>query len=80
MAATSRSHGATGHPTPAGSNKKIDYAISRIGAINTFLTQGFDEPSTLEETIAAMGDLVSERESVDRRRPPRKDRRKTDAE
>jgi len=65
----------------AGSNKKIDYAISRIDAINTFLTQGFDEPSSLEDTIAAMGDLVSERESADRRRPTRKgiDRRKTDA-
>lgn len=65
----------------AGSNKKIDYAISRIDAINTFLTQGFDEPSSLEDTVAAMGDLVSERESVDRRRPTRKgiDRRKTDA-
>ncbi|WP_306547031.1 FliI/YscN family ATPase [Desulfobulbus sp.] len=66
----------------AGSNKKIDYAISRIDAINTFLTQGFDEPSTLEETIAAMGDLVSERQGADRRRPNRKgfDRRKTDAD
>jgi flagellum-specific ATP synthase len=64
----------------AGSNKKIDYAISRIDAINAFLVQGFDESSTLEETITAMGELVSDREVTDRRRMGRKgyDRRKTD--
>lgn len=63
-----------------GSNKKIDYAISRVDAINTFLTQGFDESSSLEETIAAMGELVSERQVPDRRRPGRKgpERRKND--
>jgi flagellum-specific ATP synthase len=64
----------------SGSNKKIDYAISRIDAINTFLTQGFNESSTLEETINAMGELVSDRRGSDRRRPSRKgfDRRRTD--
>ena len=64
----------------AGSNKKIDYAISRIEAINGFLTQGFDESSPLEETIIAMGELVSDRQVTDRRRVGRKgyDRRKTD--
>ena len=64
----------------AGSNKKIDYAIARIEAINTFLTQEFAESSTLEETLALMGDLVSDRQPADRRRPGRKglDRRKTD--
>ena len=64
----------------AGSNKKIDYAISRIEGINNFLAQGFDESSTLEETITAMGDLVSDRQESERRRPGRKDfdRRKTD--
>jgi|UPI0002DC376A flagellum-specific ATP synthase len=63
-----------------GSNKKIDYAISRMDAINAFLTQGFEESSTLEETIAAMGELVSDRQGNDRRRAGRKgfDRRKTD--
>jgi len=63
-----------------GSNKKIDYAISRMDAINTFLTQGFNESSSLEETLAAMGDLVSDRQGNDRRRAGRKglDRRKTD--
>ena len=64
----------------AGSNKKIDYAISRIDAINSFLIQGFDEPAPLEETITALGDLVSDRESAERRRPGRRgfDRRRTD--
>jgi flagellum-specific ATP synthase len=64
----------------AGSSKKIDYAISRMEAINTFLTQGFNESSSLADTIAAMGALVSERRGDDRRRPGRKgfDRRKTD--
>jgi flagellum-specific ATP synthase len=63
-----------------GSNKKIDYAISRMDAINTFLTQGFNESSSLEETLTAMGDLVSDRQGNDRRRVGRKglDRRKTD--
>lgn len=63
-----------------GSNKKIDYAISRMEAINEFLVQGFTESSTLEDTISAMGDLVSERQVVDRRKMGRKgfDRRKSD--
>ena len=64
-----------------GSNKKIDYAISRMDSINEFLVQGFSESSPMEETISAMGDLVSDRQGNDRRRLGRKgfDRRKTDA-
>ncbi|MCL2789982.1 MAG: FliI/YscN family ATPase [Desulfobulbus sp.] len=62
----------------AGSNKKIDYAIARIDAINTFLTQEYDESSSLEKTLAAMGDLFSDRQAADRRRMTRLDRRKTD--
>jgi flagellum-specific ATP synthase len=64
----------------AGSNKKIDYAVSRIEAINAFLAQGFNESSTLEETITTMGDLVSDRQESERRRPGRKDfdRRRSD--
>ena len=64
----------------AGSSKKIDYAIARIDAINTFLTQGYEESATLDGTIDAMGDLVSDRHA-DRRRTGRAkgfDRRKTD--
>ncbi len=62
----------------AGSNKKIDYAISKIDAINKFLCQGFNESASLEETIRDLGILVSDRKGGDRRRPGRRnvDRRK----
>ncbi len=56
----------------AGSNKKIDYAISRIDAINTFLCQGFNEAAPMEETIKDLGILVSDRKAVERRRPGRR--------
>jgi len=64
----------------AGSNKKIDYAVSRIDAINSFLIQSYDESSTFEESVAALGDLVSDRQAADRRRAGRPgfDRRKGD--
>lgn len=44
-----------------GSNKKIDYAISRIEAVNDFLQQGMDEPFDLETTISQMNQLVLDR-------------------
>lgn len=56
----------------AGSNKKIDYAISRIDAINTFLCQGFNEAATMEETLRDLGVLVSDRQAKERRRPSRR--------
>jgi len=56
----------------AGSNKKIDYAIARIDAINAFLRQSFNESVTLEETIRELGILVSDRKGRDRRRPGRR--------
>ncbi|HHL34718.1 MAG TPA: FliI/YscN family ATPase [Desulfobulbaceae bacterium] len=56
----------------AGSNKKIDYAISRIDAINNFLCQGFNESASLEDTIRDLGVLVSDRKGRDRRRPGRR--------
>jgi len=61
-----------------GSNPKIDYAISRIDAINDFLKQGLTEACDMETSIAGMGSLVSERVKKDRRRPGRRssDRRK----
>ncbi len=63
----------------AGSNPRIDYAISRIDAINTFLHQRMDEASSLDESISAMGELVSDRQGDDRRRPGRRsvERRKS---
>lgn len=51
----------------AGSNPKIDYAISRIDAVNEFLCQGMEERDTLEGTTAAMTELL-----LDRRAEPRK--------
>ena len=62
----------------AGSNPKIDYAISRIDGINQFLTQSINESSPMEASIADMGSLVSDREGKERRRPGRrgKERRK----
>ncbi len=56
----------------AGSNKKIDYAISRIDAINKFLCQEFNESASLEETIRDLGILVSDRKGNERRRPGRR--------
>ena len=35
----------------SGSNKEIDYAISKIGAVNSFLMQQVDEKFTFDETI-----------------------------
>ncbi|AGF79605.1 type III secretion system ATPase, FliI/YscN [Desulfocapsa sulfexigens DSM 10523] len=55
-----------------GSNPKIDFAVSKINAINTFLRQGYDETTPLKETIESLGLLLSERkgdtdERLDRR-------------
>jgi len=50
----------------AGSNPKIDYAISRIDAVNEFLCQGMDERDTLAGTTAAMTDLVLNRRAEHR--------------
>ena len=35
----------------AGSNKEIDYAITKIDAVNSFLTQQVEEKFTFEETV-----------------------------
>lgn len=50
-----------------GSNPRIDYAISRIEAVNDFLCQGMGERDTLDGTLKAMQQLV-----LDRRAEPRK--------
>jgi len=44
-----------------GSNPKIDYAISKIEAINDFLRQNFTETATLKESIERMGTVLSDR-------------------
>ncbi|MDH3346558.1 MAG: flagellar protein export ATPase FliI [Desulfobulbaceae bacterium] len=54
-----------------GTNPAIDYAISRIDPINDFLRQQTHEASSLEETMAAIGELVDERKSDSRRKQER---------
>jgi len=48
-----------------GSNPKIDYAVSKIDAINTFLRQNFDETSSLKQTLEALGGLLTDRKDED---------------
>lgn len=58
-----------------GSNPKIDYAISKIDAINDFLKQNFDETTTLQKSLEQLGRLLSDRKDEE---PPRKNRRISD--
>jgi len=58
-----------------GSNSKIDFAIKKIDAIDTFLKQGYDETTPLKETVEMMGQLLSERKDDS---DARKDRRESD--
>jgi len=58
-----------------GSNPKIDFAIQKIDAINSFLCQGYDETTPLKETIESLGMLLSERKDDG---DERKDRRESD--
>ena len=44
----------------SGSNKEIDYAIEKIGAINAFLRQETDEKFTFEEEVAALEAIFDE--------------------
>ncbi len=58
-----------------GSNPQIDFAISKIEAINTFLQQRFDESSTLKQTKIDLGEVLNERKEAP---PQTKKRRKND--
>jgi flagellum-specific ATP synthase len=58
-----------------GSNPKIDYAISKIEAINAFLKQNFDETTTLQKSLEQLGILLSDRRDEE---PPKKNRRISD--
>ena len=44
-----------------GSNPKIDYAISKIDALNEFLRQNFTETSSMKITLEQLGTVLSER-------------------
>ncbi len=44
----------------SGSNKNIDYAISKIDAVNEFLVQNTDEKFLFEEELKLLGEIFSE--------------------
>jgi len=58
-----------------GSNPKIDFAISKIDAINGFLCQSFNETTTLQQTIEQLGSILSDRRDEE---PLQQNRRATD--
>lgn len=47
-----------------GSNPKIDFALSKIDAVNGFLKQAVDEPSSFEDTAAELERLFGRDEEV----------------
>ncbi len=59
-----------------GSNHKIDYALEKIDAINDFLKQGFNETTTLDDTLSELGTILSERKTE---KPARRNRRRSDS-
>ena len=58
-----------------GSNSKIDYAISKIDAINDFLKQDYNQTTTLKKSLEHLGMLLSDRKDEE---PQKKNRRVTD--
>lgn len=58
-----------------GSNAKIDYAISKIDEINTFLRQNFSETTTLKQSVEQLGGVLSDRKDEE---PLKKNRRQSD--
>ena len=42
----------------AGSNRKLDFALSKIDAVNGFLTQGVDESFSYEACIRQMREIL----------------------
>ncbi len=45
-----------------GSSPRIDLAIEKIDAINTFLRQGYDETTSLKQSVEDLGQLLSQRQ------------------
>lgn len=58
-----------------GSNTKIDYAISKIDEINTFLRQNFSETTNLKQSVEQLGGVLSDRKDEE---PLKKNRRQSD--
>lgn len=42
----------------SGNDRKLDFALSKIDAINSFLTQGVDEAFSYEETLAKLEEIL----------------------
>ncbi len=42
-----------------GSNPKLDFALGKLDAVNSFLTQGIDEAFTYEQTLAEMKKILA---------------------
>jgi flagellum-specific ATP synthase len=47
----------------SGSNKNIDYAISKIDAVNAFLMQQTDEKFTFDEELKMLGEIFNDKEA-----------------
>lgn len=47
-----------------GSNKNIDYAVSKIDEVNSFLLQGTDEKFTFEDEIKMLCNIFADYESA----------------
>jgi flagellum-specific ATP synthase len=47
----------------SGSNKNIDYAISKIDAVNAFLMQQTDEKFTFDEELKMLGEIFDDEEA-----------------
>jgi flagellum-specific ATP synthase len=43
-----------------GTNRSLDYALSKIDGINQFLTQGIDEKYTYDQTVKLMEDILKD--------------------
>lgn len=44
-----------------GSNKRIDYSISRIEAVNGFLRQGMNDVADIESSVSELGELLRDK-------------------
>jgi hypothetical protein len=53
----------------AGSNPEIDYAISKIQAVNTFLMQGTDEKFSFDEEVRLLFEIFGEVPQIDEEEP-----------
>ena len=58
-----------------GSNPRIDFAIGKIDAVNSFLRQKYDESTTLTQTMEELTQILNERKDQDL---PPKNRRTND--